>query len=136
MSSLLDRFYARSSYFQNLFNIDPAEAVRQARQIDLDVPDRVNMMSLRATILVDFGDLTQQQDAVQEGIALLRELLGQSQQVDIAYNLANGLIALTACAHSDASWLDHKDIRGSSRHVFLFYFLRALSGQTHRTSPA
>lgn len=40
MSSLLDRFYERSSHLQNLLNIDPAEAVRQARQIDLDTPDR------------------------------------------------------------------------------------------------
>ena len=109
MSSLLDRFYERSSHFQNLLNIDPIEAVRQARQIDLDIPDRVNMMSLRATILVDGGALTQQQDAIQEGIALLRELLGQFQQVDIAYNLANGLIAMTGSPSSDSSWLDHKE---------------------------
>ena len=109
MSALMDRFYERSSHLQNLLNIDPAEAVRQARQLDLDVPDRLNMISLRAAILVDGGALTRQQDAIEEGITLLRELLSKFQKVGIAYNLANGLVALIGFPPRDDTWLDHQE---------------------------
>lgn len=109
MSSWLDRFYERSSHLQHLLNIDPAEAVRQARQIDFDTTDRFNMMSLRASILVDGGALTRQKDAIEEGIVLFRELLSQFPNVDIVYNLANGLVATIGIPPRDDGWLDHQE---------------------------
>lgn len=122
MSSLMDRFYERSSYLQDLLNIDPAEAVRQARQLDLDVPDRLNMISLRAAILVDGGALTRQHDAIEEGITLLRELLSKFQNVGIAYNLANGLVAIIGFPPKDDTWLDHQErtrgYRAEARQLF------------------
>ena len=70
MSSMLDRFYKRSAHLNALLNSDPAEAVKQAREINLDpgTDERFNMMGLRAAILVDGGALTQQQDAIEEGL--------------------------------------------------------------------
>ena len=35
MSSMLDRFYKRSAHLNALLNSDPAEAVKQAREINL-----------------------------------------------------------------------------------------------------
>lgn len=109
MSSMLDRFYERSAHLSTLLDNDPAEAIRQAREIDLDKPDRFNMMSLQAAILVDGGALTQQQDAIEEGLALFRDLLRRSPSVEIVYNLANGLIATVGFPPKDASWLDHQE---------------------------
>jgi len=48
MSSPLDSFYKRSAHLKTLLNTNPAEAVVQARNINLDTPDRYNMMVLRA----------------------------------------------------------------------------------------
>lgn len=109
MSSMLDRFYERSAHLSTLLDNDPAEAIRQAREIDLDKPDRFNMMSLQAAILVDGGALTQQQDAIEERLALFRDLLRRSPSVEIVYNLANGLIATAGFPPKDASWLDHQE---------------------------
>ncbi len=60
MSSTLDRFYELAAYLNTLMDSDPAEAVRQAREIDLDTPERFNLMGLRAAILVDGGALARQ----------------------------------------------------------------------------
>jgi len=109
MSSLMDRFYERSSHLHKLLNIDPAEAVRQARQLDIDVPNRLNMIGLQAAILVNGGALTRQQDAIKEGIGLLRELLSKVQSVEIAYNLANGLVALISFPLENETWLDYQE---------------------------
>ncbi|RQU74885.1 hypothetical protein DF133_36250 [Burkholderia cenocepacia] len=50
-------------------------------------------MILRASTLVDGGALTQQHDAIEEGLALFRDLHNRLPRADITYNLANGLIA-------------------------------------------
>jgi LA2681-like HEPN len=109
MSSMRDRFYERSVHLNILLDNDPAEAVKQAREIDLDSPERFNLMSLRAAILVDGGALTQQQDAIEEGLALFRELHSLFPTAGIIYNLANGLIATTGIPPRDPSWLDHQE---------------------------
>lgn len=109
MQSLLDKFYEQSAHLQTLLNIDPAEAVRRAREIDLDKPDRFNLMGLRAAILVDGGALTEQPDAIEEGIKLFRELLNRFPKADLAYNLANGLIAMVGFPPRNASWLNHQE---------------------------
>lgn len=68
MSSMLDNFYERSTHLDTLLNNDPVEAVKQAREINLDTPEpeRFNLMVLRASTLVDGGVLTQRQDGIEE----------------------------------------------------------------------
>ena len=66
MPSQLDSFYERSAYLKFLLNSNPAEAVTQAREINLklETNGRFNLMVLRAATLVDGGALTHQQDAI------------------------------------------------------------------------
>ncbi|MEK7946245.1 hypothetical protein WKR98_15945 [Pigmentiphaga sp. YJ18] len=90
MSSMLDRFYEQSARLNTLLNSNPAEAVKQAREINLNLAtnERFNMMGLRAAILVDGGALTQQQDAIEEGITLFRELHALFPTADLTYSSA------------------------------------------------
>jgi tetratricopeptide (TPR) repeat protein len=119
---MLDEFYKWSTYLNTLLDVDPAEAVKQAREINLDTPERLNLMSLRAAILVDGGALTQQQDAIEEGVTLLRELHSLLPAAGIIYNLANGLVALAGFPPHDSSWLDHqertREFRAEARRCF------------------
>ncbi|ASJ84965.1 LA2681 family HEPN domain-containing protein [Pseudomonas aeruginosa] len=124
MSSMLDRFYERSAHLNTLLNSNPAEAVKQAREInlDLDTDERFNLMVLRAAILVDGGTLTQQQDAIEEGLALFRELHSRFPTADVTYNLANGLVAATGFPPRDEYWLNHQEFsrehRAEARRCF------------------
>lgn len=77
MSSSLDKVYEKAAHLRTLLDDDPAEAIQQARRIDLASPDRLDLMSLKATILVDGGALTQQREAIEEGLSLLRYLHGR-----------------------------------------------------------
>lgn len=122
MSSTLDRFYELAVYLNTLMDSDPAEAVRQAREIDLDTPERFHLMGLQAAILVDGGASTRQRDAVEEGLALFRELYGLFPTASITYNFANGLVAAAGNPLSDLSWLDHqertREYRAEARRCF------------------
>ncbi len=111
MSTKPDQFYERQSHLNTLLNNDPAEAVKQARLIDfgLDTSRNFNLMILRAAALVDGGELTQQQEVIEEGLALFRELHSLFPTADITYNLANGLVASTGHPPHDPSWLDHQE---------------------------
>ncbi|HEY6022003.1 MAG TPA: LA2681 family HEPN domain-containing protein [Candidatus Paceibacterota bacterium] len=110
MTQLPNTYADLSAYFNTLLNRNPAEAVKNARKIDLDAPDRFNLMSVRAAILVDGGALTKQQDAIDEGLALFRELHSLfPQQASITYNLANGLVAALGNPPRNRSWLDHQE---------------------------
>lgn len=124
MSLMLDRFYKRSAHLNALLNSNPAEAVKQAREInfDLDTNERFNLMGLRAAILVDGGTLTQQQHAIEEGLALFRELHSLFPTADVTYNLANGLVAATGLPPRDENWLNHQEFsrehRAEARRCF------------------
>ncbi|WP_334070725.1 LA2681 family HEPN domain-containing protein [Burkholderia ambifaria] len=124
MPSMQDRFYERSTHLTTLLNSDPAEAVKQAREINLDTPEpeRFNLMMLRASTLVDGGALTQQQDAIEEGLALFRALHDRFPTTDVAYNLANGIIAAVGNPPPAPSWLDHqertREYRAEARRCF------------------
>lgn len=124
MSSMLDRFYERSAHLTTLLNNDPAEAVKQARGIDLDpdTPEHFNLMILRAATLVDGGALTQQKDAIEEGVLLYRYLHSQFPTAAITYNLANGLVAAAGRPPVDPTWLDHqehtRELRAEARRCF------------------
>ncbi|POM13952.1 Uncharacterised protein [Burkholderia cepacia] len=124
MLSMQDWFYERSAHLTTLLNNDPAEAVKQAREINIDAPEpeRFNLMMLRASTLVDGGALTQQKDAIEEGLALFRALHDRFPTTNIAYNLANGLIAAAGNPPRDPSWLDHqegtREYRAEARRYF------------------
>ncbi len=122
MAATLNKFYELSAYLNSLLDSDPVLAVKKAREIDIDTPKRPNMMSLRAAILVDGGALTQQQDAIEEGLELFRELHGLFPIASITYNLANALVAVTGSPPESSNWLDHqertRDHRAEARRCF------------------
>lgn len=103
------KFHERSVHLNSLLDRDPAEAVRQARAIELDTSERLNLMVLRAAILVDGGVLTRQQDAIEEGLALFREVHRAFPTANVTYNLANGLVASVGDPPRDSTWLDHQE---------------------------
>lgn len=100
---------ALSSWLSAMLDSDPAEAVRQARQIDLASSDRLNAMSVRAAILVDAGAVTQQQDAIEEGLQLFREVYTAVPNTSVAYNLANALVSVVGYPPHGPDWLDHQE---------------------------
>lgn len=110
-----NRFAELSDHLDTMLNSNPAEAVKQARAIDLDTFDRFNLMGLKAAILVDGGALTSQQDAIEEGLAYFRELHSLFPNDHIAYNLANGLVAVIGNPPRDRSWLDHQEQTSKQR---------------------
>lgn len=127
MSSIRSKFHNQSAHLRTLLDTDPAEAVKQAREINLDTPEpeRFNLMVLRASTLVDGGALTQQQDAIEEGLALFRELRGQFPTAAITYNLANGLVAATGTPPHGPGWLDHQERTRTYRAEARRYFWQA-----------
>jgi hypothetical protein len=92
-----------------LLDTEPAEAIRQARQIDLASSDRLNAMSVRAAILVDGGGATRQQDAIEEGLRLFREIYAEVPDTSVAYNLANALVSVVGHPPHGPDWLDHQE---------------------------
>jgi tetratricopeptide (TPR) repeat protein len=124
MSSPQDRFYELAAHLRAVMDQDPAEAVKQAREIEcgLETHTRINLMGLRAAVLVDAGALAKQRDAIEEGIALFRKLDRHSPTAGITYNLANGLVASVGYPPIDPSWLDHQErtrtLRAEARACF------------------
>lgn len=92
-----------------LLDSEPIEAIRQARQIDLASSDRLNAMSVRAAILVDGGAATRQQDAIEEGLKLFREVYAAVPDASVAYNLANALVSVVGTPPHGPDWLDHQE---------------------------
>lgn len=119
MPLMQDKFNELSSHLSALLDCNPIEAVKQAQEIDfnayLDGPQRVNLMSLKAAILVDGGALTKQQDAIEEGLALFRELHNSFPIVSFTYNLGNGLTAATGYPPRNADWLSHQELTRERR---------------------
>ena len=106
---MLSELSKLSSNLCSLVDADPALAVQHAREIDLDRPDRVNWMSLRAATLVNAGASLGRRDAIDEGVELYRELHDLYPTVDITYNLANGLVEAANCGSADSEWVDHQE---------------------------
>lgn len=111
-----------TSLLSALLDSNPAEAVRQARLIDITSSNRLNAMSARAAILVDGGAATRQQDAVEEGLRLFREVYEAVPEVSVAYNLANALVSLVGTPPRGLDWLDHqertRDERAEARRLY------------------
>ena len=98
-----------SSHLNALVDGDPNLAVREAREIVVDGPNRFNLMSLRAATLVNAGASLGSQDAIGEGLELYRELHGLYPMANITYNLANGLVAAANCGADNSEWVDHQE---------------------------
>lgn len=98
-----------SSRLSAMLDNDPARAVREARQIDLESSDRLNAMSVRAAILVDGGAATEKQDAIEEGLELFREVYAAVPEANVAYNLANALVSIVGTPPHGPDWLDHQE---------------------------
>ncbi|UUI61675.1 hypothetical protein [Aeromonas salmonicida] len=126
MSSTLDKFNELSTHLSDLLDCNPIEAVKQAQDINLnlalDTRERFNLMGLQAAILIDGGALTQQQDAIEEGLALFRELHSLFPNADVTYNLGNGLVAAIGSPPQSADWLSHQELtrerRAEARRCF------------------
>lgn len=106
---MLSDFLKLSSSLCSLVDVDPALAVQQAREINLDRRDRVDWMSLRAATLVNAGASLKRQDAIDEGVELYRELHDLYPTADVTYNLANGLVEAANCGSADSEWVDHQE---------------------------
>lgn len=98
-----------------LLDSDPTEAVLQAREIDLASSDRLNAMSVRAAILVNGGTTTRQQDAIEEGLRLFRELYEAAPEVSVAYNLANALVSVVGSPAPGPGWLESQETTREQR---------------------
>lgn len=126
MSSILEKLNELSVHLSALLDCNPIEAVKQAQDINpdlaLDTHERLNLMSLQASILVDGGALTQQQDAIEKGLTLFRELHSSLPIPDFTYNLGNGLIAATGYPPRNSDWLNHQELtrerRAEARRCF------------------
>ena len=126
MPSIQDKFNELFSHLSALLDCNPIEAVKQAQEIDLNFNlnghQRVNLMSLKAAILVDGGALTKQKDAIEEGLVLFRELHDSFPLADFTYNLGNGLIAKVGPPPRNADWLSHQELtrehRAEARRCF------------------
>ena len=92
----LDAFRLKSDTLQSLIDQDPAKAIEEARTLPTDKPVKgIFYTGLKAGILIDAGSCTNNKQAIEEGITLLRKLLAQSPtDPHIHYNLGNGLAAL------------------------------------------
>jgi hypothetical protein len=120
-----------------LLDSDPAEAIRQARQIDLTSSEQLIAMSLRASILVDGGAATRQPDAIDEGLRLFRELYVALPEAGVAYNLANALVASVGTPPRNSDWLDHqertREQRAEARQLYWGVALDRDSAEETRT---
>lgn len=116
------RFDELSQRLNALLDQSPADAIQEARAIASDTPDRLNLMSLKAAVLVNGGNLTGQQDAITEGLTLYRDLYAQFPVGGVAYNLGNALVAAAGTPPDEASWLGHQEQtieqRAEARRLF------------------
>jgi hypothetical protein len=113
-----------------LLDSDPAEAVREARQINVESSDRLNAMSVRAAILVGGGAATRQQDAIEEGLRLFREVYTAVPDTSVAYNLANALVSVVGYPPHGPDWLDHQELTREQRAEARQLYWRVVRDET------
>lgn len=114
--------HALATRLTTLLDADPAEAVRQARAIDLPRTGaaRWRAASLRASILID--GRAGSGEAIEEAVALFREVHAARPQAATSYNLANALAARAKRPPDDETWLDHqertREARAEARRLY------------------
>lgn len=111
-----------ANYLTKLVDVDPNKAIKLARKLRKDYIKDTNAKLLAAITMVDAGPAARQPDAIEEGIALLREIHESHPTEDIMYNLANGLVSAAGYPPANESWLDHQEstkyIRAEARELF------------------
>lgn len=115
----LDAFQRERAKLQALIDSDPALAIQDARALPSDIPVKgVLYTDLKAGVLIDAGACAKDKRAIEEGVALLRQLLKKSpKEAGHHYNLGNGLMALADQEpFTGTSWyLDTAAIRREAR---------------------
>lgn len=85
---------ARAEDLYALGQSDATETIRRVREMQVDPALKIQLPGVQARLLIDIGSQAQRPDAVEEGVALARELHAALPDSDeCRYNLANGLIA-------------------------------------------
>lgn len=106
----------------HLEDTDPGAAIREARRIVADGPQAPNLKVIQAAALVNAGVLIQARDAVEEGLALYRELHSTFPTPDVKFNLATAIISAAAFTSEEGDRLDHlestKALRAEARGYF------------------
>ena len=94
MTDPKDAFGSAVRRLQDSLNEDPFDAIRSARALAVDGVDQDHIDFARAAIFIDAGALVGAPGVVREGTEVLRRLMASGpDRFDIAYNLANGLVA-------------------------------------------
>ena len=104
-----------------LVDADPAQAIREARQLRGKGPVKQLVQTLRGSILIDAGGTSHDPTAVLEGVTLFRRLASAApKQPTFRYNLANGLSQLaTLQPYSSSDWyVTTHDTRREARRTF------------------
>ncbi|MDH4432197.1 LA2681 family HEPN domain-containing protein [Pseudomonas shirazica] len=111
-----------AAHLDHLTNTDPHEALRQARKLSLEGQNRLNNMQLRAATLVNAGVQCQQQDAIDDGLTLYRELHSEYPAPDTVFNLGTAIVSSIGYTPNGDRWLDHKErtrhLRSEARACF------------------
>jgi tetratricopeptide (TPR) repeat protein len=92
----LDAFMLARDRLQSLVDDDASKAIEEAGAIPSDKPiGGIYFTSLKASILVDAGSHAKNKQAIEEGLALFKNLLVKSpKEASYHYNVGNGLVAL------------------------------------------
>jgi hypothetical protein len=108
--------------FDELESTDPQEAINQARSLILDGPHGQNFKVIRAAVLVNVGVAINQQDAVQEGLALYREIYESHQTPAIRFSLATAIISSVDITFPTCDWIHDREstriLRAEARSLF------------------
>jgi tetratricopeptide (TPR) repeat protein len=118
----LDAFNRTCAKLQSLVDDNPIQAITEARQLPSDKPlGGIHFNSLKACILVDAGSRSKDRNAIDEGMALFKELSVKSpKEASYHYNLGNSLMALADLEPSSGSqwYLDTAETRRQARGHF------------------
>lgn len=126
-----------AAHLDHLTDTNPGEALRQARALSLEGANRLNMMQLRAATLVNAGVQCQQQDAINDGLTLYRELHSHYPTPDTVFNLGTAIVSSIGYSPDGAEWLVHKEstkhLRSEARACFWSVAQDAEAGASART---
>ena len=118
------------SRLQDLSNRNPEEAIREARKLaDKYSVEYFGLNHVKACILVNAGSLIQDKSAIEEGLRIFQWCYEQYPDPGIAYNLANGMMAMVGTPPHNAGWLDHQERTRHDRNKIRQYFWEAADGE-------
>lgn len=129
MSSMKEMYEEQQAHLMSLLDTNPLEAIKLAQAMLLeDYEDqyvKLNMIGLCAVIFIDGGTATQHREVIKRGVELLSGIYIRYPTANIAYNLANGLVAISGFPPNDHTWLDHQEHTRHERAKARQYFWQA-----------